>query len=191
MAIVELDKIRTQLSECEKPMERIRRSLDMEAKKKRIEEIEAIMEEPGFWDDVEKSARSMGELKALKDALAGYESLETSFEEINLPAMQNGSSIMPGKVNPTQCEAVTMVAVQVMGADVTLGVAASQGIGLYSLSLEPLYRFYGLLSGHTVDDNRNSLPLPLTYMLIELRRRNADCSRDSPIVGRTFISHIN
>ena len=84
MAIVELDKIRTQLSECEKPMERIRRSLDMEAKKKRIEEIEAIMEEPGFWDDVDKSAKSMGELKALKDALAGYESLETSYEEINL-----------------------------------------------------------------------------------------------------------
>ncbi len=35
--------------------------------------------------------------------------------EINLPANEPGSSIMPGKVNPTQCEAVTMVAVQVMG----------------------------------------------------------------------------
>ena len=38
-----------------------------------------------------------------------------------------GSSIMPGKVNPTQCEAVTMVAVQVMGNDVAVGMAASQG----------------------------------------------------------------
>ena len=47
--------------------------------------------------------------------------------EINLPARQNGSSIMPGKVNPTQCEAVTMVAVQVMGNDVAVGMAASQG----------------------------------------------------------------
>ena len=49
------------------------------------------------------------------------------FEEINLPAMQNGSSIMPGKVNPTQCEAITMVAVQVMGNDTAVGIAASQG----------------------------------------------------------------
>jgi len=84
LAIVELDKIRTQLSECEKPMERIRKSLDMEGKKRRIEETEAIMEEPGFWDDVEKSAKTMSELKALKDALAGFESLETAYEEINL-----------------------------------------------------------------------------------------------------------
>lgn len=47
--------------------------------------------------------------------------------EFNLPARQPGSSIMPGKVNPTQCEAVTMVAVQVMGNDTAIGFAASQG----------------------------------------------------------------
>ena len=47
--------------------------------------------------------------------------------EISLPARQNGSSIMPGKVNPTQCEAVTMVAVQVMANDTAVGMAASQG----------------------------------------------------------------
>ncbi len=47
--------------------------------------------------------------------------------EINLPANEPGSSIMPGKVNPTQCESVTMVAVQVMGNDCTVGFAASQG----------------------------------------------------------------
>ena len=47
--------------------------------------------------------------------------------EINLPANEPGSSIMPGKVNPTQCEAVTMVAVQVMGNDCAVGFAASQG----------------------------------------------------------------
>ena len=51
----------------------------------------------------------------------------TGFREINLPARQNGSSIMPGKVNPTQCEAMTMVAVQVMGNDAAIGFAASQG----------------------------------------------------------------
>ena len=47
--------------------------------------------------------------------------------EIYIPENEPGSSIMPGKVNPTQCEAVTMVAVQVMGNDVAVGMAASQG----------------------------------------------------------------
>lgn len=47
--------------------------------------------------------------------------------EIIIPANEPGSSIMPGKVNPTQCEAVTMVAAQVMGNDVTIGIGASQG----------------------------------------------------------------
>jgi len=47
--------------------------------------------------------------------------------EITIPENEPGSSIMPGKVNPTQCESVTMVAVQVMGNDATVGFAASQG----------------------------------------------------------------
>ena len=47
--------------------------------------------------------------------------------ELHIPENEPGSSIMPGKVNPTQCEAVTMVAVQVMANDVAVGMAASQG----------------------------------------------------------------
>ena len=47
--------------------------------------------------------------------------------EIRIPENEPGSSIMPGKVNPTQCEQVTMVAVQVMGNDTAVGLAASQG----------------------------------------------------------------
>ena len=47
--------------------------------------------------------------------------------ELILPANEPGSSIMPGKVNPTQCEAMTMVAVQVMGLDAAAGFAGSQG----------------------------------------------------------------
>lgn len=47
--------------------------------------------------------------------------------ELAIPENEPGSSIMPGKVNPTQCEAVTMVAVQVMANDVAVGLAASQG----------------------------------------------------------------
>lgn len=47
--------------------------------------------------------------------------------ELKIPANEPGSSIMPGKVNPTQCEAVTMIATQVIGNDVSIGLAASQG----------------------------------------------------------------
>ena len=47
--------------------------------------------------------------------------------ELTLPENEPGSSIMPGKINPTQCEAMTMVAVQVMGNDAAIGFAGSQG----------------------------------------------------------------
>lgn len=49
------------------------------------------------------------------------------FAEVKLPANEPGSSIMPGKVNPTQCEALSMLACQVMGNDSTISFAASQG----------------------------------------------------------------
>lgn len=51
----------------------------------------------------------------------------TGLGELDIPTNEPGSSIMPGKVNPTQAEALTMVAVQVMGNDTTIGIAASQG----------------------------------------------------------------
>lgn len=51
----------------------------------------------------------------------------SGIHEIDIPSNEPGSSIMPGKVNPTQCEALTMVAVQVMGNDTAIGIAASQG----------------------------------------------------------------
>lgn len=47
--------------------------------------------------------------------------------ELILPSNEPGSSIMPGKVNPTQCEALTMVCVQVLGNDAAIGIAGSQG----------------------------------------------------------------
>jgi fumarate hydratase class II len=51
----------------------------------------------------------------------------SGFGELLLPENEPGSSIMPGKVNPTQCEALTMVCTRVFGNDVTITVAASQG----------------------------------------------------------------
>lgn len=50
------------------------------------------------------------------------------FNELTIPANEPGSSIMPGKVNPTQCEALAMIAVQVMGNDVTVGMAGAGGL---------------------------------------------------------------
>src|SRR5579859_1323071 len=47
--------------------------------------------------------------------------------EISIPENEPGSSIMPGKVNPTQCEAMTMVCAQVLGNDVTVGIAGMSG----------------------------------------------------------------
>src|SRR5206468_6363441 len=47
--------------------------------------------------------------------------------ELHLPENEPGSSIMPGKVNPTQCEALTMVCCQVIGNDTAVGIAGSQG----------------------------------------------------------------
>ena len=47
--------------------------------------------------------------------------------EIIIPSNEPGSSIMPGKVNPTQCEAITMVCAQVMGNDVAISVGGMQG----------------------------------------------------------------
>lgn len=49
------------------------------------------------------------------------------YDELNIPANEPGSSIMPGKVNPTQAEAITMTAVRVTGNDVVVGMASSQG----------------------------------------------------------------
>jgi fumarate hydratase class II len=51
----------------------------------------------------------------------------TGFAELLLPANEPGSSIMPGKVNPTQCEAIVMIAIQVLGDDSAVAFAGSQG----------------------------------------------------------------
>lgn len=59
--------------------------------------------------------------------------------EISLPENEPGSSIMPGKVNPTQCEAITMVAAQVMGNQTTVSVAGASG----QFEVCSLIRLYG------------------------------------------------
>ncbi len=68
--------------------------------------------------------------------------------ELLLPANEPGSSIMPGKVNPTQCEAMTMVCVQVMGNDAAVGFAASQGN--FQLNVFKPVLIYNLLQSMTL-----------------------------------------
>ena len=53
--MVELDQYRYKISDYDKPLQQIKNSLDLDNKQKRIEELEADMEAPGFWDDTEKS----------------------------------------------------------------------------------------------------------------------------------------
>ncbi|MDY3691322.1 MAG: class II fumarate hydratase [Dysosmobacter sp.] len=71
--------------------------------------------------------------------------------ELHIPENEPGSSIMPGKVNPTQCEAVTMVAVQVMGDDAAIGMAASQGNFQLNVFL-PVSAYNFLLSARLLAD---------------------------------------
>ncbi len=75
--------------------------------------------------------------------------------ELHIPENEPGSSIMPGKVNPTQCEAVTMVAVQVMGNDTAITVAASQGNFQLNVFL-PVSAYNFLLSARLVADAMES-----------------------------------
>jgi len=76
--------------------------------------------------------------------------------EISLPENEPGSSIMPGKVNPTQCEAMTMVCIQVMGHDAAIGFAGSQGN--FELNVfKPLMIFNYLHSNRLLTDSCRSM----------------------------------
>ena len=78
--------------------------------------------------------------------------------EINLPRLQPGSSIMPGKVNPTQCEALTQVCAHVMGNDAAIGFAGSQGhfeLNVY----KPMMAYNVLQSMQLLGDAADSLTL--------------------------------
>ncbi len=75
--------------------------------------------------------------------------------EINLPANEPGSSIMPGKVNPTQCEAMTMVCVQVLGNDAAIGFAGTQGN--FELNVYNPVMIYNLVQSiYLLSDTANS-----------------------------------
>ena len=93
--------------------------------------------------------------------------------EITIPENEPGSSIMPGKVNPTQCEAVTMVAVQVMGNDAAVGFAASQGNFELNVFL-PVIAYNFLQSARLLADTMDSFNRNCLEGLKADRRRMAE-----------------
>ena len=90
--------------------------------------------------------------------------------ELHIPENEPGSSIMPGKVNPTQCEAVTMVAVQVMGNDMAIGVAASQGNFQLNVFL-PLCAYDFILSADLLADVMDSFRVNCVNGIVPDERR--------------------
>ena len=100
--------------------------------------------------------------------------------ELRLPENEPGSSIMPGTVNPTQVEALTMVCAQVMGHDVAIGIAASQGhfeLNVY----KPLIAFDVLDSQRLLGDAMRSFA---THCVQGLR---ADTARTQELLQRSLM----
>ena len=82
--MVELDQLKYTLSTFEKPLQEVRDSLNLDAKIRRIDELEKTMEEPSFWEDAEMSTKLVKEAKNLKDTVAEYNKLKNQYEEIEL-----------------------------------------------------------------------------------------------------------
>jgi fumarate hydratase class II len=121
----------------------------------------------------------------------------TGIGELDLPANEPGSSIMPGKVNPTQCEALTMVCVRVMGNDAAIGIAASQG-HLQLNTYKPLLAYTLLESIRLLGDACESFDLRCARGIEPNRARIAELldrslmlvTALSPVVGYDTAARI-
>ena len=82
--MVELDQFKYTLSTYEKPLQEVRESLNLDAKIRRIDELDKTMEEPSFWEDAELFTRLVKEAKHLKDTVAEFNRLQNQYEEIGL-----------------------------------------------------------------------------------------------------------
>ncbi|MEG0372986.1 MAG: class II fumarate hydratase [Enterococcus sp.] len=109
--------------------------------------------------------------------------------EITIPANEPGSSIMPGKVNPTQCEALAMVAVQVMGNDTVIGIAASQGNFELNVYL-PVIAFNLLQSVRLLTDALQSFSENCLKGLRVNKARMAELVKQSLMLVTSLNSHI-
>ena len=82
--MVELDQFKYTLSTYDETLKEVKDSLDPENKERRITELDKSMEEPGFWDDPERSTKTVREAKNLKDTVDGYKHLEQQYEDIQV-----------------------------------------------------------------------------------------------------------
>ena len=99
VAVVELDQMKSEILSYEKPLAEVKASLDLDAKEKRIEELQMDMEAPGFWDDPDRSNMKMKELKNLKDVVDECTKLSTQYEDIltliEMGYEENDDSMIP------------------------------------------------------------------------------------------------
>ncbi|MDW2799600.1 peptide chain release factor 2 [Clostridium boliviensis] len=97
--MVELDQYKYELSTYQKPLVEVRDSLDLDNKLKRIDELDKSMEEPGFWEDPEKSGKIVQLAKNLKDTVQSYRDLEQQYEDIGVMIQmgneENDASLIP------------------------------------------------------------------------------------------------
>ncbi len=97
--MVELDQYRYKISGYDAPLAQIKRSLNLDDKQKRIEELEADMEAPGFWDNTDKSQAAMKELKGLKDSFEKYDELKQALEDaktlVEMAEEESDASLIP------------------------------------------------------------------------------------------------
>ena len=82
--MVELDQFKYTLSTYEKPLQEVRDSMNLDAKIRRIDELDKTMEEPSFWEDAEVSTKLVKESKRLKDTVNEFNKIVNQFEEIAL-----------------------------------------------------------------------------------------------------------
>ena len=80
--MVELDQFKVKIGNYEEPLSELKESLGLDMKQERIDQLEAQMEEPNFWDDVTSSQFVMKELKQLKSVVESYETLEAERDDI-------------------------------------------------------------------------------------------------------------
>ena len=94
--MVELDQFRYRISGYDKPMAQIKNSLDLDNKQKRIEELEADMESPGFWDNPDQSRQTMQVLKSLQDSVKQIEQMYSDGESDYIGNQNNPSVTING-----------------------------------------------------------------------------------------------
>ena len=109
--------------------------------------------------------------------------------ELSLPENEPGSSIMPGKVNPTQCEAMTMICVQVMGNDASIAIAGSQGN--FELNVFKPVMIHNLLGSVTLlSDGMRSFTTHMVEGIVPNRERIASLVSESLMLVTALSPHI-